>query len=128
MKYVKVTNLVTINEKPWVQTTMKIYYATLNNSEEARKISHALLEKKLAVCTNWFPITCAYSWEGEIKEEPELVLIIKTQGGYGEEIEKVIQQHITYTNFIAEISPTGINEGFLSWLNAEVPLRSLQGN
>jgi len=100
---------------------MKIYYVTLNNSEEARKISGALLEKKLAVCTNWFPITCAYCWEGEIKEEPELVLIIKTQAGYKQEIENVIQQYITYTNFIAEISPTGVNQGFLDWLTVEVP-------
>lgn len=100
---------------------MKIYYVTLNNSEEARKISGALLEKKLAVCTNWFPITCAYRWEGEIKEEPELVLIIKTQAGYKQEIENVIQQYITYTNFIAEISPTSVNQGFLDWLTVEVP-------
>ncbi|MDJ0615978.1 MAG: divalent-cation tolerance protein CutA [Calothrix sp. MO_192.B10] len=107
---------------------MKIYYVTLNNSEEARQISRVLLEEKLAVCVNWFPITCAYSWEGEIKEEPELVLIIKTQPGYRQEIEKVIQQYITYTNFIAEISPTNVNQGFLNWLNAEVPPRSLQTN
>ncbi|WP_088240532.1 divalent-cation tolerance protein CutA [Calothrix rhizosoleniae] len=103
---------------------MKIYYVTLNNSEEARKISGALLEKKLAVCTNWFPITCAYRWEGEIQEEPELVLIIKTQSGYREEIERVIQQYITYTNFIAEISPTNVNQGFMDWLSIEVPPRS----
>ncbi|WP_293097987.1 divalent cation tolerance protein CutA [Moorena sp. SIOASIH] len=57
---------------------MKLYYVTLNTTEEASKISKALLEQKLAVCTNWFPITCAYSWEGKIVEEPETVLIIKT--------------------------------------------------
>ncbi|NJM74056.1 MAG: divalent-cation tolerance protein CutA [Scytonema sp. RU_4_4] len=101
---------------------MKIYYVTLNTSEEARKIAWELLEKKLAVCVNWFPITCVYSWKGEITEEPEIVLIIKTQDGYRSEVEQVIVQNISYTNFIAEISPTNINQGFLNWLNAEVPL------
>ncbi len=54
---------------------MKLYYITLNNTDEARQIGRALLEQKLAVCVNWFPITCAYVWQGEISEEPEVVLI-----------------------------------------------------
>ncbi|MBD2450990.1 divalent-cation tolerance protein CutA [Nostoc sp. FACHB-152] len=103
---------------------MKLYYVTLNNTDEARQIGWALLQRKLAVCVNWFPITCAYSWQGEITEEPEVVLIVKTQDGYALEIEKVIQEYITYTNFIAEISPVAVNEGFLSWLNTEVSPRA----
>ncbi|MBD2435520.1 divalent-cation tolerance protein CutA [Nostoc sp. FACHB-110] len=102
---------------------MKLYYVTLNNPDEARQIGRALLERKLAVCVNWFPITCAYIWQGEITEEPEVVLIIKTQNGYTLEIEKVIREYISYTNFIGEISPIGVNEGFLNWLNTEVSPR-----
>ena len=105
---------------------MQLYYLTLNSVEEASKISHALLEQQLAVCTNWFPITCAYRWEGKIVEEPEIVLIVKTQSGYREAIEQAIRQHITYTNFIAEITPTAVNQGFLDWLNAEVPQQILR--
>jgi periplasmic divalent cation tolerance protein len=100
---------------------MKVYYITLNTSEEALQVSKALLEQQLAVCTNWFPITCAYRWSGKIVEEPEIVLIVKTQSGYREAIAQVIRQQITYTNFIAELSPESVNQGFLNWLNAEVP-------
>jgi len=104
---------------------MKLYYVTLNNSEEARQIGRSLLEQKLAVCVNWFPITCAYRWSGEITEEPEVVLIIKTQPGYQEQILQVIRQHITYTNFIAEITPSNVNQEFLTWLNTEVPIQAV---
>ncbi len=52
---------------------MKMYYVTLNNQDEAKRISVSLLEKHLAVCTNIFPITCSYLWQGEIKHEPEVV-------------------------------------------------------
>lgn len=104
---------------------MILYYITLNTVEEARQISQALLTQKLAVCTNWFPITCAYSWSGKIEEEAETVLIVKTQSGYSPEIENVIRQHIDYTNFIAELSPQSINESFFQWLNAEVPVKSI---
>ena len=96
---------------------MKIYYVTLNNHDEAHNISHQLLNQKLAICTNWFPITCAYSWEGEVKEEAEVVLIIKTKGGYREKIEEVIKQNIDYTNCIAELSVSSINDEFSLWLN-----------
>ncbi|HZC36305.1 MAG TPA: hypothetical protein VE242_11855 [Chthoniobacterales bacterium] len=35
---------------------MHIFYVTLNNADEAPQTSRALLERQLAVCTNWFPI------------------------------------------------------------------------
>ena len=109
---------------------MKLYYVTLNNSEEASQIGRALLERRLAVCVNWFSMTCAYRWKGKITEEPEVVMMVKTQVGYRAAIEQVIRQHITYTNFIAEITPTNVNQGFLDWLNAEVsslaPLYSIE--
>jgi uncharacterized protein involved in tolerance to divalent cations len=43
---------------------MHLYYVTLNTVDEARQIGRALLEQQIAVCTNWFPITCAYRWQG----------------------------------------------------------------
>lgn len=107
---------------------MKLYYITLNTSEEASQISQALLEQRLAVCVNWFPITCAYRWQGEIVEEPEVVVIVKTQSGYQEAIEQVIRQHISYTNFIAELTPGAVNQSFLDWLNAEVPKQLLHSS
>ncbi len=102
---------------------MKLYYITLNTDEEARSIGRSLLEKQLAVCVNWFPITCAYRWEGDIVEEPEVVLIVKTRDGYREKIEKTLREMITYSNFVAEITPSEVNESFLSWLDREVPVR-----
>ena len=101
---------------------MRIYYITLNTDDEARRISRALLEQHLAVCTNWFPITCAYRWEGKIVEEPETILLVKTQAGYRETIEEVVREHISYPNLMAEIAPESVNESFSKWLNVEVPL------
>ncbi len=100
---------------------MKLYYVTLNSSDEAEQIGRSLLEKQLAVCVNWFPITCAYRWQGEITQEPEVALLIKTQSGLRATIEQAIREHISYTNFIAEISPSQVNQEFLVWLNKEVP-------
>jgi periplasmic divalent cation tolerance protein len=100
---------------------MRIYYITLNNDDEARRISKALLEGQLAVCTNWFPITCAYRWEGKLVEEPETVLLVKTRAGYREALEQVLRENINYTNLIAELVPESVNESFRKWIDVEVP-------
>jgi periplasmic divalent cation tolerance protein len=99
---------------------MKMYYITLNNSNEAKAISYALLENKLAVCTNWFDIHCAYRWQDEIRDEPEVVLIVKTKENMREEIEKTVYRFVDYTNCIAEINIHSANEKFLHWLGSEV--------
>jgi periplasmic divalent cation tolerance protein len=102
---------------------MRIFYVTVNTADEARQISRVLLEQQLAVCTNWFPITCAYRWGERIVEEPETVLLVKTREGYRGAIEEVIRQQISYTNFVGEIAPESVNESFLEWLTAEVAQR-----
>jgi len=106
---------------------MRIYYVTLNTADEASQISRALLERRLAVCTNWFPITCAYREEGKMVEEAEMVLIVKTHAEYRSAVEQVIGQHINYTNFFAEIAPEYVNDTWLQWLNNEVPAKSGDG-
>lgn len=95
---------------------MKIIYITLSNNDEARKIGLRLLKEKLANCVNFFPITCIYNFEDEITEEPEVVLLVKTTAEKYDEVKKVVQQEIDYTNFIGQFDIEKINDGFESWL------------
>jgi len=95
---------------------MKIIYTTLNNDEEARTIGRDLLEKKLANCVNFFPITCIYNYHDEVTEEPEVVLLIKTINGKYKDIEEIIKSHIAYDNFIGELNVDQINSNFKGWL------------
>jgi periplasmic divalent cation tolerance protein len=100
---------------------MKIFYITLNTVEEARRIARDLLERRIAVCCNWFPITCAYRWADEIKEEPEIVLLVKTQAGRREAIEQAVAKAVSYVNCIAEIAPESVNAAFGDWLDRDAP-------
>ena len=96
---------------------MKLFYITLNTDQEARTISRELLENKIAICTNWFAINCAYRCDNSIKEEPEVALIVKTTENQHASLEAVITKHIDYTNFIGEIDVASVNEPFSDWLN-----------
>lgn len=99
---------------------MKIIYVTLGNNEEARRIGMKLLEMKLANCVNFFPITCIYNYKDKITEEPEVVLIIKTQENKYEEVKNVIKSEIAYDNFIGQFQVDKINDDFKSWIDEVV--------
>jgi len=95
---------------------MKLIYVTLNTTQEAQFIGKALLENNLANSVNYFPITCMYKWEGEITEEPEVVLIIKTLASKYKEVQTLIKKYIDYTNFIGELDVAQVNDEFTKWL------------
>lgn len=99
---------------------MVILYVTLNNNDEARKVGMKLLEKDLANCVNFFPITCIYKYNGEITDEPEVVLVIKTKKEKYDEIVEVIKSEIDYDNFIGQFNVDRINSDFEGWLNSIV--------
>ncbi len=98
---------------------MKFIYVTLNTADEARTIGRSLLERRLANCVNFFPITCMYRWAGEITEESEVVLIVKTRDDAYDEVANVIKSSITYTNCVAEIAVSRNTPEFLAWLERE---------
>lgn len=81
------------------------------------KIGNKLLELNLANCVNFFPITCIYKYKGEVTEEPEVVLIIKTKEGYYGRVKDLVKKHIDYDNFIGQFDVDKINDDFSDWLN-----------
>ena len=96
---------------------MKLIYVTLNSSEEARNIGNELLVNNLANCVNFFPITTIYKYKGKVEEEPEVVLLIKTKDGYYKKVEEVVKKHISFENFIGQITVDKINDEFTKWLD-----------
>ena len=67
-----------------------VVYTTIDNIQDARKIAKALVEEQLVACVNIIPnIESIYRWRGEIEEDSEFVLIIKT---VDDNVEKTIQR------------------------------------
>ena len=55
-------------------------FTTVSSTEEAKKISQGLVEKKLAYCVNTIPsIQSTYFWDGKLCTDDELLLMIKTK-------------------------------------------------
>lgn len=57
---------------------MDIIYTTVPDKENAISIVNKLIAKKLIACANFFPIQSMYVWEGELNEDQEYTLLLKT--------------------------------------------------
>ena len=96
---------------------MRIIYITCKDIDEAKKISRHLIEKKLVACANIFPINNIYPWKNEIKEDNEVVVLLKTNNNY-EDIETEIKKLHSYkVPAIYSWTVDKINKDYLNWIN-----------
>ncbi len=54
-------------------------YSTVGTEEEAVKLAKHLLDKRLIACVNIFKIRSLYKWRGEMNDETEFAIIMKTR-------------------------------------------------
>ncbi len=103
----------------------KTYYTvlcTVPNRELAEKIARSLVAEKLAACCNIVPgLTSIYRWQGEIQQDAELLLIIKTAARAMKALEKQIKELHSYEvpEIIALPILTG-NSDYLNWIEENV--------
>ena len=98
-----------------------LIYVTTGSRQEALDIGRALVECRLVACANVLgPMTSMYWWEGEVNEDDEVPLILKTRDGLvGQVIEKVKEMHSYDCPCVVSLPITGGNQAFLDWIEAE---------
>ncbi len=98
-----------------------VIYITTSSISEAKKIGRALVEKKLAACSNIIsPIRSIYRWQGKICDDKEALIILKTKKKLFKQIVAMVEELHSYD--VPEIIALPIIEGsdqYLSWLKEE---------
>lgn len=57
-----------------------VVMVTVPDVEKGKEIARELVESKLAACVNILPpVRSVYTWEGNLKEETEVLLLIKSR-------------------------------------------------
>ena len=93
-----------------------VFFVTVPNIEEGKKIARVLVESKLAACVNIIQnIGSIYSWKGNIEEDNEHLLIIKTKESKGELLIQKVKELHSYSE--PECIGLKINRGSESYLN-----------
>lgn len=92
-------------------------YVTHPDETTAQSISQKLLEQKLVACSNIFPITSAYWWEGTIQNEQEWVSVLKTSRENGKAVEKEIEKWHPYQVPCILKWEVNANEKYENWIH-----------
>ena len=94
---------------------------TVPNKKIAKDITRVIMKHKLAACVSMIEnVKSVFSWDGEICEEKEVLLMIKTRRANYGKIKLVIEDMHTYS--VPEIIALPIvdcSEDYLKWLAKE---------
>lgn len=96
----------------------KLVYVTAASEKEAKKIARVLIEERLVACVNLFPIDSTYRWKGEVLEENEVAMFIKTKAELVDGVIKRVKKLHSYE--VPCIVSLPIEKGyteFLKWVN-----------
>jgi periplasmic divalent cation tolerance protein len=95
-----------------------LVYITNSSEAEAKKIARLLLESKLIACANIYKnISSIYSWESQIQESEEALIIAKTQTKLVQSvIDKVKSVHSYTCPCIISLAIDKANPEFLDWI------------
>ena len=96
----------------------RIILTTVASTEEAEKIARDLVEHRLAACVNILPgLRSIYRWKGEISEEQELLLLIKTAASRIEDVFERLETIHSYElpEFVV-IDPESMSADYAAWI------------
>jgi periplasmic divalent cation tolerance protein len=99
-----------------------VVFSTCASTEEAQRLAHALVEKRLAACVSLVPgVRSVYRWKDVIEEEEEVLLVIKTSRRLLEDLQSEIERLHSYeVPEVIAMQVVGGSERYLAWLDREL--------
>ena len=99
----------------------RVVFVTAPPNEVAEKLAKALVGERLAACVNLVPgLRSIYRWKGEVCDEGETLLIIKTQAARLDALMRRVKELHPYE--VPEIIALPVVEGhepYLKWVKEE---------
>jgi len=103
-------------------TDKRLVLSTAGSQEEARKIAHALVERRLAACVNIVPgVESAYRWQGKVETAAEWLLVMKTTAAAFPALSKALRELHSYD--VPECLMLTVEDGdaaYLEWIGESV--------
>lgn len=104
----------------------RLILTTAGSRDEAQKIAHALVDRRLAACVNIVSgVESIYRWQGKVEEASEWLLLIKTTADLSAQVRDTIQQLHSYD--LPEcimLDVTGGSSPYLDWISESVADKS----
>src|SRR5215510_12689822 len=95
---------------------------TLGTESDARALVTALLQDRLIACGTLLPSgRSIYRWDGEVVEESEVVVLLKTDMNHWDALRAAVERRHPYQ--VLELLALPVTDGlarYLSWIASEV--------
>jgi periplasmic divalent cation tolerance protein len=99
-----------------------VVLTTCGNDEDANALARVLVERRLAACVNAVSrVASTYRWKGEVRQDQETVLLIKTTAPRLAALEKTIREQSKYD--LPEVIALPVHAGaaeYLGWIRESV--------
>ena len=98
-----------------------VIYCTVPSKKIAKEITKVIMRHKLAACVSMIEnVKSVFSWDGEICEEKEILMMIKTRRANYGKVKLVIEDLHSYSvPEIIALPIIGCSEDYLKWLIKE---------
>mgnify|MGYP001817336814 FL=1 len=105
-------------------TEVLIVLCTCPDTAAARRLAAGLLERKWAACVNILPeIRSMYRWQGELHDDGEALMIVKTtRQAYGDVEAWLLEQHPYDVPEVLAVQVPAGSEAYLEWVQNETEL------
>ena len=90
--------------------------------QEAPALARRLVEENLAACVNILSgVTSFYRWDGQLCEDEEATLLIKTTDEGYEEFKKALRRYHSYeVPEIIAVDPKDVDRAYKEWVYEQV--------
>ncbi len=99
-------------------TDFQVVFVTHPDLEKAKALAGELVRRKLVACVNIVPrVISVYSWQGQINNDDEVLMVMKTSASRRDALEAAVAEAHPYT--VPEILSLPVcagNQPYLSWL------------
>lgn len=93
---------------------------TTDHEQEANLLANLLVTEQLAACVQIMPINSVYHWQGEVRQDKEFLLLIKTKTELFEQVKAKLLQHHSYeTPEIIQVPLTNGSADYLAWMDQQ---------
>jgi len=96
-------------------------YVTAESMEQATMIARAVVSERLAACANILGnITSVYRWDGELHEDREVAILLKTRRSLIDRLtDRLKDLHSYECPCVTAFEIVGGNADYLDWIETE---------
>jgi periplasmic divalent cation tolerance protein len=94
----------------------RLVFTTEASQDKAKQLARKVIENKLAACVNLIDgVQSIYEWQGQVVEDTECKLVIKTKLEKIEALKQLIVAHHSYD--VPEIQVIAVVDGHAAYFN-----------